>query len=214
MVPSSISNYLERNHARYSIVRHPVAYTAQEEAAAAHVPGNEWAKSVVCFADGQAILAVVPATCAVDLERLQRAAGVESLRLAREAEFAGLYRDSEPGAMPPLGPLYGQPVFVDERLTADPEIAFNAGSHREAIRMPYGEFERLARPTVAQFASGPSPSVQRNTVAIDPICGARLDAPARAEWSDHKGDRYYFCSLGCKMEFDDNPNGYARNSSR
>lgn len=62
MIPSSISDYLNRNGARYSVMSHPIAYTAQEEAAAAHVPGKEWAKAVVCFADERPILAVVPAT--------------------------------------------------------------------------------------------------------------------------------------------------------
>ena len=53
--------------------------------------------------------------------------------------------------MPPLGPLYKQPVIVDTRLTSDPEILFNAGSHREAIRMRYRDFEQLVKPMVADF---------------------------------------------------------------
>ncbi|HYT69118.1 MAG TPA: YbaK/EbsC family protein [Vicinamibacterales bacterium] len=156
MIPAAISDYLERNQTRYSLLSHPTAYTAQEEAAAAHVPGHEWAKTVVCFADDQPILAVVPAPFAVDLTRLQQTAHAHSIRLANEREFARLYEDCEPGAMPPFGPLYGQRVFVDKRLTTDPEVSFSAGSHHDAIRMPYAEFERLAQPTVGEFASGPS----------------------------------------------------------
>src|SRR5690242_13552320 len=113
MIPDPIRDSLERNHARYATLSHPVAYTAQEEAAAAHVPGNEWAKAVVCFADGQPILAVLPAPSAVDLPDLRRAAAARSIRLAREPEFAPFYRDCEAGAMPPFGPLFGQRVFVD-----------------------------------------------------------------------------------------------------
>lgn len=208
MIPSSIADYLDRNRARYSVMSHPVAYTAQEEAAASHVPGSEWAKSVVCLADGQPILAVLPAPCAVDLNRLQRAAHASTVRLASEAEFANLYMDCELGAMPPLGPLYGQRVFVDTTLTRDPEIAFSAGSHHDAIRMSYGEFERLARPTVAEFASGPSTSRARSAMAIDPVCGAAIEEQKAAGRSEHGGETYYFCSQGCKMEFDDNPIAY------
>jgi Ala-tRNA(Pro) deacylase len=160
MIPTSIADFLERNHAQYSLMSHPTAYTAQEEAAAAHVPGNEWAKAVVCFADGQPLLAVLPAPYAVDLKRLRSAVDAHSLRLAKEPEFARLYQDCELGAMPPLGPLFGQRVIVDKRLTADSEIAFSAGSHHDAIRMPYREFERLARPTVAEFASRHSRSAE------------------------------------------------------
>jgi len=152
-ISSSISNYLERNHVSYSVIEHPIAYTAQEEAAVAHVPGREWAKVVVCIADGRPALAVLPADYVVDLERLHTLIGAASFRLATEAEIASLYADCEVGAMPPLGPLYGQPVFVERSLTEDPEIVFNAGSHREAIRMRYRDFEALVHPTVAQFGA-------------------------------------------------------------
>ncbi|MBI4478067.1 MAG: YbaK/EbsC family protein [Acidobacteria bacterium] len=152
MVPSSIAEYLDRHGARYAVMPHRVAYTAQEEAAASHVPGRDWAKSVVCIADGQPVLAVLPAPCAVDISRLKQALQARSVRLATETEFAPLYADCEPGAMPPLGPLYGQRVIVDETLTHDPEIVFSGGSHSDAIRMPYPEFERLVHPDVAEFA--------------------------------------------------------------
>jgi Ala-tRNA(Pro) deacylase len=211
MIPSSVSDYLDRNRARYSVMPHPPAYTAQQEASAAHVPGHAWAKSVVCFADDEPILAVVPAPCSVHLDRLQHAAGARSIRIAQETEFAPLYRDCELGAMPPLGPLWQQRVFVDSRLTRDPEVVFDGGSHRDAIRMAYREFERLAHPTVVDVAVGPSiASPPHITTSVDPVCGTTLDERDAAIWSDHRGETYYFCSRGCKMEFDDNPHAYAR----
>jgi len=211
MIPASISGYLDRNHARYSVLSHSMAYTAQEEAAAAHVPGKEWAKTVVCFADDRPVLAVLPAPYSVDLKRLQHTVHARSIRLGREPEFASLYSDCEVGAMPPLGPLYGQRVFVDERLAADPEIVFSAGSHQDAIRMSYREFERLARPTLAKFASAPPMSSSPRTVMVtDPVCGARIQEESAAGWSQVRDNRYYFCSQSCKMEFDDNPLAYAR----
>jgi Ala-tRNA(Pro) deacylase len=153
MVPASISGYLDRHHARYAVLTHPTAYTAQEEAAAASVAGNEWAKTVVCFADEQPVLAVLPAPFTLDLNRLKEALGAHSIRLAREQEFASLYADCEVGAMPPLGPLYGQRVVVDEHLLSDPEIVFSAGSHHDAIRMPFADFTRVAQPTPAPIAA-------------------------------------------------------------
>src|SRR6187402_2819432 len=126
MIPASITNYLEQNQARYSVIPHRPAYTAQEEAAAAHVPGAAWAKSVVCTANDELFLAVVPAPYTVDFERLKRAIDADSVRLA-----------------------------LDTSLARDPEIVFSGGSHGEAIRMPYREFERLSRPTIAKFATGP-----------------------------------------------------------
>jgi Ala-tRNA(Pro) deacylase len=128
-----------------------VAYTAQEEAAVTHVSGREWAKAVVCMVDGRPTLAVVPADHLVDLERLRAACGAASARLASEDELRPLYSECELGAMPPLGSLYEQPVLVDRSLTTDREILFNAGSHHEAIRMRYRDFEELVKPTVAEF---------------------------------------------------------------
>jgi Ala-tRNA(Pro) deacylase len=151
MVPASISHYLEQHGVKFSVVPHPVAYTAQEEAAVTHVPGREWAKAVVCMVDDVPVLAVLPADHLVDLERFRTACGASSVRLANESELQPLYSDCELGAMPPLGPLYRQPVMVDRSLTADPEIVFNAGSHREAIRMRYRDFEDLVKPKVADF---------------------------------------------------------------
>jgi Ala-tRNA(Pro) deacylase len=210
MIPAAISDYLQQNHARYALLSHPTAYTAQEEAAASHVPGREWAKTVVCVADDQPILAVVPAPFAVDLNRLQQSAHARSVRLARENELVSFYQDCEPGAIPPFGPLYGQRVFVDGRLTNDLDVSFSGGTHHDAIRMRYREFERLVRPTVAEFAVGPSmSSPPRTAMLIDPVCGAPLDRESAAGRSDLRGRTYYFCSQSCKMDFDDNPFAYA-----
>jgi Ala-tRNA(Pro) deacylase len=210
MIPNAITTYLERNQAQYSLVAHPTAYTAQEEAAVSHTSGDQWAKTVVCFADNQPVLAVVPASFAVDLNQLQRSTHAKAVRLAKESEFASFYQECELGAMPPFGPLFGQQVFVDKHLTTDPEVTFSAGSHREALRMPYREFERLAQPTVAEFAVRPPRSPFRETTLIDPVCGARLVEDGRAARSEYRGITYWFCSLCCKMEFDDNPYAYAR----
>jgi Ala-tRNA(Pro) deacylase len=152
-IPASISQFLDRHHARYSVLTHPVAYTAQQEAAAAHVSGRDWAKVVVCVADTRPVLAVLPAPLNVDFQRLKDVTHASVIRLAKEEEFKGLYGDCEIGAMPPLGPLYGQEVVVEEMLADDREIVFDGGSHRTSIRMPYSEFERLVRPTVAAFGT-------------------------------------------------------------
>jgi Ala-tRNA(Pro) deacylase len=150
-IPASIERFLTEHGVSYQVVTHRTAYTAQEEAAVAHVPGRQWAKTVVCFADDEPILAVLPAIYQVDTERLQRLAGATRVRLATEAELAPLYPDCEPGAMPPLGRLYRQRVFVDRALASDPEIVFNAGTHTDAIRMRYEDFAKLADPIVGDF---------------------------------------------------------------
>lgn len=151
-IPRSIEHFLSDQHVPYSVLHHRPAYTAQEEAAIAHVPGGQWAKTITCVADGRPILAVVPASCLVDFDRLRTLTRANEIRLATEREFEALYPECETGAMPPLGPLYRQPVFVDQSLAeGGGEIVFNAGSHSDAIKLRYDDFSRVVHPTVGDF---------------------------------------------------------------
>lgn len=147
-----LKRLLEENGVRYRVIEHEIAYTAQEEAHAAHVSGRNWAKTVVVMLDDEPALTVLPATRRVDLERLRRIVGTDTVRLADEEEFERLYPDCEPGAMPPFGHLYGQPTFVDETLRRDERIAFHAGDHRTAVEIGYEAFERLAEPIPSRFS--------------------------------------------------------------
>jgi len=146
-----LQRLLDENGVRYRVIEHEPAYTAQEEAHAAHVSGRNWAKTVVVMLDDEPALTVLPATRRVDLERLRRIVGSDRVRLADEAEFEHYYPDCERGAMPPFGQLYGQPTFVDETLRRDEIIAFHAGDHRTAIQIAYDTFERLAEPIPSRF---------------------------------------------------------------
>jgi Ala-tRNA(Pro) deacylase len=142
---------LDANGVPYEVRSHRTAYTAQQVADAEHIPGREMAKVVMVRDDDQFLMAVLPAPYHVSLEHLGKAAGRTGLRLATEAEFTGLFPACEPGAMPPFGNLYGLPVWVDETLTRDDEIAFNAGNHEQTVHMKYADFARLVQPRVASF---------------------------------------------------------------
>ena len=147
-----LKTYLDENKIHYTLMSHSPAYTAQAAAATMHVPGKELAKSVVVTAGSQSALAVLPASFHVNLKKLGELLG-KPARLASEQEFISLFQDCELGAMPPFGQLYKLPVFVDRSLEADEEIVFNAGTHRDAVRMKYADFKRLESPRVADFAA-------------------------------------------------------------
>jgi Ala-tRNA(Pro) deacylase len=149
---STIHEFLREAHVPYAVMPHQPAFTAQEEAAAAHVAGRDWAKVVVCFVDGEPVEAVVPAPSFVQLDRLLDLAGGHVIRVAEEEELRRLFPACELGAMPPLGPLYGQTVFVDAQLAAGPEIVFNAGTHSDAIAMRWNDFVKVVNPIVGRFA--------------------------------------------------------------
>ncbi len=143
-----LRDYLDENRISYTHCTHRLAYTAQEIAAAQHVPGKEMAKTIVLKTDGQYSLLILPAVMKIDLKSLRDELPFKHLELASEKEFSALFPDSEVGAMVPFGNLYRLPVYVDKSLTADEEIVFNAGTHIDTIRMRYEDFSRLAQPTV------------------------------------------------------------------
>lgn len=150
---NQLRQYLDDHHIRYVVISHSKAFTAQGIAAVAHVRGKELAKTVIVKLDGALGMAVLPASFQVDLGALRKGAGVKTADLASEREFKQHFPDCETGAMPPFGNLYAIPVYVDEGLSEDEEIAFNAGSHLELIRLAYADFERLVNPLVLNFAA-------------------------------------------------------------
>lgn len=155
-IPLAVQDFLNQTGRPYRAFHHRPAYTAQEEAAVTHVPGRRWAKTVVCLADNEPVLAVLPAHYRLDLDQLRQLAGASTIRLARESEISSLYPDCETGAMPPLGPLFGERVFVEESLGRASELVFNAGTHADAVRMSFADFQAVASPTIGRFGRSPA----------------------------------------------------------
>lgn len=147
-----VKEYLDNNKIKYVTVSHSSAFTAQEIAASAHIPGKKLAKTVLIKIDGKMAMAVLPASDKVDFDMLKEIIGSENIRLAYEQEFMDKFPDCEIGAMPPFGNLYNLNVYAAKSLTEDDEIAFNACSHSELIRMAYVDFERLIKPIVLDFS--------------------------------------------------------------
>ena len=150
---ASLTEYLDKHSVKYTVISHSPAYTAQGIAALSHIPGKELAKTVVVKLDGQLTMAVLPASFRVDVGLLKKATNAKRVELASETEFRDRFPECETGAMPPFGNLYGIDVIADESLAKDKEIAFNACSHRELIRLPWEDFERLAEPKVTRIAA-------------------------------------------------------------
>jgi Ala-tRNA(Pro) deacylase len=148
-----LKEFLDGEGVKYVSIIHSTAYTAQEVAASAHVTGRELAKTVIVELDGQMAMAVLPANRKIVLQDLREVTGSDQVKFASEEEFKKQFPDCETGAMPPFGNLYGMEVYVAESLTKNDEIAFNAGSHTEIIRMRFEDFERLVRPKLVSFTT-------------------------------------------------------------
>jgi len=152
MPVNRLKEFLDTNNIKYIAVFHSHAYTAQEAAESAHVPGRKLAKTVMVKIDGKMAMAVLSASDKVDFALLKEAAGASRAELAIENEFADLFPGCHIGAIPPFGNLYDMQVIVDEKLTDQNEIVFNAGSYTELITLHYEDFKSLVKPCVANIS--------------------------------------------------------------
>jgi len=153
MPVKTLKQFLDKEKIKYISIVHSTAYTAQEVAASAHITGKELAKTVIVKLDGQMAMAVLPANRKIVLQDLREVTGCDQVKFASEDDFKAKFPDCETGAMPPFGNLYGMDVYVAEGLAENNEIAFNAGSHTEIIKMAYEDFERLVRPRIVSFTT-------------------------------------------------------------
>jgi len=155
MPAKKLREFLNSQNVAYMTIPHGVAYTAKEIATLTHISNKELAKTVIVKIDGTMAMAVLPASYDVDLVALRAAIGAKSVTLAKESEFKDRFPECDIGAMPPFGNLYGMAVYVDESLTKDKDIAFNAGTHEELLQVSYADFAQLVKPTVLRFSELP-----------------------------------------------------------
>ena len=167
MALARIKEYLDQRDVRYEMIPHGVAFTAQETAEKAHVSGYAIAKTVVVKLDGRLAMAVVRAPQLVDFDLLQRASGADVVDLATESEFARVFPNCEIGAMPPFGNLFEMEVYVCESLSGDREVAFNACSHTELMRMSFAEFVRVVQPKIVPLGRWMRAG-QKKSMPVDP----------------------------------------------
>jgi Ala-tRNA(Pro) deacylase len=151
MPATRLKEFLDKQHVKYVTINHSLAYTSQEIAQSVHLPGKELAKTVMVKIDGNMAMAVLPATEKVHVELLKQATGAKTVELARERDFQDRFPECDVGAMPPFGNLYGMDVFGATSLSKD-EIAFNAGSHSELVRMSYQDWARLVKPKILELS--------------------------------------------------------------
>jgi len=150
-IPKQLIDCLKENKVDYEILHHPEAVTAQRIAQAEHVKGRHHAKIVMVKSGEQHLMTVLPADHQIDLKKLKKAIG-KAVSLDSEQDFKPLFPDCALGAMPPFGNLYGVPTYVDKSLSQEEYIVFEAGTHTDAIRLSYRDYQKIAKPRVEDFA--------------------------------------------------------------
>ena len=152
MPVKKLKEFLDQERIKYVSIVHSTAYTAQEVAASSHITGKELAKTVIVELDGKMAMAVLPANRKIVLQDLREVTGSHEVKFASEEQFKQRFPDCETGAMPPFGNLYGLPTYVDKRLAEEDYIVFEAGTHTDAIKLSYCDYEKIVKPRVEDLA--------------------------------------------------------------
>ncbi len=150
-IPKRLIDCLNENKVRYEILHHPEAVSAQRIAQAEHVKGRHHAKVVMIKSGDQHVMMVLPADHQIDLEKAEKAIG-KVVSLDKEEEFKSLFPDCAIGAMPPFGNLYGLSTYVEKHLAEQDYIVFEAGTHTDAIKMSYRDYDTIVKPKVEEVA--------------------------------------------------------------
>ena len=146
-IPKQLIKCLDENKVTYEVLRHPEAVTAQRIAQAEHVKGRYHAKVVMVKSGNEHLMMVLPADHQIDLEKVEKAIG-KPVSLGKEEEFKSLFPDCTIGAMPPFGNLYGLRTYVDKDLAEQDYIVFEAGTHTDALKISYRDYEKIVKPEV------------------------------------------------------------------
>ena len=136
--------FLVQRKAEYDLLLHPHTASSLETALAAHIPADQLAKAVVVKEGTDYAIVIIPASRWLQMDDLRKQLG-RDLHLATEEEIATLFKDCEPGAVPPLGPAYGVETLLDEALASLDDVYFEAGDHEQLVHIRGEEFQDLLR---------------------------------------------------------------------
>lgn len=150
---AKLKELLDTQHIKYTTINHSAAFTAPETAQSAHIAGKAMAKTVIVKFDGEMKMVVVPANLKIDLEALKTLVKAHKVELASEYEFTNRFPNCELGAMPPIGSLFGIDVYMDQSLTKNKEIAFNAGTHTELIKLSLKDYVNTTHPKLIRMCT-------------------------------------------------------------
>ena len=140
----TLQQYLDDQHIDYDVMVHERTGCSSRTAEVSHVSGNCLAKGVVLTREGGYVLAVVPASCHVQLDAIRQMLHCP-VEMASEEEIATLFPDCDVGAVPPVGAPYAVEAIVDDSLDRQADIYFEGGDHRSLVHLRGAEFRALMK---------------------------------------------------------------------
>ncbi len=149
-----IHDFLRSKNVWFEGLLYQPASSSAKRARNARITGRQVAKAVLLRAGDSFLVAVLPASCLIDLDRLSHVLGSSrcDLRLATPEELLLTFPDCEPGVVPPFGHLYGLPTMVDSRLSEIGDIVLSANTRHEGLWMHFRDFAAIEDPAQAEFS--------------------------------------------------------------
>jgi Ala-tRNA(Pro) deacylase len=140
----TLQQYLDDHHIDYDVMVHERTGCSSRTAEASRVPGDRLAKGVVLTREGGYVLAVVPASCRVQLDAIREMLHCP-VEMATEEEIATLFPDCDVGAVPPVGAPYALEAIVDDSLDRQSDLYLEAGDHCSLIHIGVAQFRELMK---------------------------------------------------------------------
>lgn len=153
-VPRKVVQFLEKNKAKYEVIRHKTVYTACDKAATLKVPPKIVGKTLLLNLDKRPALVLIPADKNLDKNKFKKTAGAKKIDFVSERVIKNKIKGVRLGAVPPFGSLWKLPIFADNALLKNPKIIVNSGDCQSSIRISPAVFRKLIGPdlTAGSFA--------------------------------------------------------------
>lgn len=154
-------NLLNKNKAKYKIIKHRKVYTAYDAAQTQKISPKMVGKTLLIKGDGKFAIVVIPAHRKLNLLKLKKVMNsyiekvgekkIKKLSIANEAQIKKYFTKSV-GALPPFGSLYKRPTFCDRLLLKNKKINLNAGSFTESLEMTSAQYKKIEKPILGSFS--------------------------------------------------------------
>ena len=137
--------------------------TAEEAAKAAGCTLQQIVKSLVLVCDGKPVVVLVPGDRRADLDKIARAVGASSAKIARPSEVEEA-TGFAPGAVAPFPLPNVDRVLIDQSLLSHDVVWVGAGSETHLAALHPGVLVRLARATTVDAVQDSNyPSAREET---------------------------------------------------
>ncbi len=155
---SLVTMYLKDRHIPFEVLPHRRAVTSRQEARLLGVDTDTVVKTVALATADAYWLAVIPASCRLDLLLVRKALDDAGTRLASEGELLVAFPRYELGALPPLGRLLGVPMLIDPQVLTHQTAIFAGGTETESVKVGTTELFDQEPKLVAPIARQPEQS--------------------------------------------------------